>query len=146
MPDSWHVLLYIARGFVGPSLHSRSCVWLSPLPKIRFFAFLFTLLKMFEWEVWNSYHKCVGDMLMKKTFCLSGLMLDSNQSAQVCKASLYAVVTLYSCTSWDPYLAKMKTRDTNWNRKNNEIYNIGVPYNFMSTHVALIVGLCIHHT
>lgn len=50
---------------------------------------------------------------MKKTFCLSGLILDSNHSAQVCNANLYAVVTLYSWTSFgDPYLGG-KTVHTN---------------------------------
>lgn len=42
---------------------------------------------------------------MKKTFWVLGLMLDSNQFAQVSKANLYAVVTLYSSISSGlPYL------------------------------------------
>lgn len=54
---------------------------------------------------------------MKKTFCLSGLMLDSNHSAQVCKASLYAVVTLYSWTSGDPYLGRQAKHNSLSNLK-----------------------------
>lgn len=46
----------------------------------------------------STHHKCVGDMLMKKTFRVVGLMLFSIQFAQVSIANLYAVVTLYSPT------------------------------------------------
>lgn len=47
----------------------------------------------------KTHHKCVGDMLMKNTVWVCGLILEFIQFAQVSRANLYAVVTLYSLTS-----------------------------------------------
>lgn len=55
----------------------------------------------------DAHHKCVGDIVAKKIFWVSGLMVESIQFAQVSIANLYAVVTLYSLMlSRDVYLEK----------------------------------------